>query len=133
MRNIGGSIGIATSKTLLFRREQFHTNLPGAHVNPLSLQTQTYLHGLQTTLIGRGSDPVTAMHQSYGIGMLQRQAAVGSFVDTFAAMAAVFLLGLPLLFLMKKPGHHSAPPRCIKATRNPLDRAQFYFFSGSIT
>jgi hypothetical protein len=63
---------------------------------------------------------------------LQRQAAVGSFVDTFAAITAVFQLVLPLLVLMKSPST-TAPLRCIKATRNPLDRAQSYFFSGSIT
>jgi hypothetical protein len=29
-----------------------------------------------------------------------------SFVDTFRAMAVVFLLMLPLVLIMKKPRHH---------------------------
>jgi hypothetical protein len=31
-----------------------------------------------------------------------------SFVDTFRAMAIVFLLVLPFLFIMKRPTHHKA-------------------------
>ncbi len=38
MRNIGGSIGIACGTTYLFRRQQFHTNLLGAHVNSFNPQ-----------------------------------------------------------------------------------------------
>jgi predicted ABC-type exoprotein transport system permease subunit len=35
--------------------------------------------------------------------MVQRQASMLSFVDTFLAMAVVFLLVLPLLFAMRRP------------------------------
>jgi predicted ABC-type exoprotein transport system permease subunit len=35
--------------------------------------------------------------------MVERQASMLSFVDTFRAMAVVFLLMLPLLFIMKRP------------------------------
>ena len=42
--------------------------------------------------------------------MVQRQAAMVAFVDTFRAMAVVFLLVLPLLLVMKRPKHH-APRR----------------------
>jgi hypothetical protein len=31
-----------------------------------------------------------------------------AFVDTFCAMAIVFLLVLPFLFIMKRPKHHRA-------------------------
>jgi len=37
---------------------------------------------------------------------VQRQASLLSFVDTFAAMAVVFLLVLPLLLAMRKPKHY---------------------------
>jgi hypothetical protein len=42
-------------------------------------------------------------------GLVQRQAAMGSFVDTFRAMAVVFLLVIPMLFLMKRPTHRAGP------------------------
>jgi MFS transporter, DHA2 family, multidrug resistance protein len=108
MRNVGGSVGIASATTYLFRREQFHTNVLGAHVNAFSPRAQMYVNGLQSTMMVRGLDSQTALHRAYGAlwGMVQRQAAMISFVDTFRAMAIVFLLVLPLLFVMRKPRHH---------------------------
>ena len=107
MRNIGGSIGIASATTYLFRRQQFHTNVLGAHVNPFNPQTQTLLNGLQSTLMSRGADSHAAAQQDYGAvwGMVLRQASMISFVDTFRAMGLVFLLVLPLLFVMRRPKH----------------------------
>ena len=40
MRNLGGSMGIASATTFLFRRQQFHTHLLGAHVTALNPQTR---------------------------------------------------------------------------------------------
>jgi DHA2 family multidrug resistance protein len=110
MRNLGGSLGIASATTFLFRRQQFHTNLLGARVTAFNPQTQVVATGLQAAMIAHGADPVTAARQSYGAiwGMVQKQAAMVSFVDTFAAMSVVFLLMLPLLAVMKKPRHHRA-------------------------
>ena len=108
MRNIGGSVGIATATSYLFRRQQLHIHLLAEHVNPYSSQARTMASSLQYAMMAHGADPVTAQRQSYGAiwGMVARQAAMASFVDTFLAMAIVFLLVLPLLFLMKKPHHH---------------------------
>jgi MFS transporter, DHA2 family, multidrug resistance protein len=109
MRNLGGSIGIASGTTFLFRRQQFHTQLIGEHINPYRPQVQAMAKGLQGKMMAHGADPVTAMHQSYGAmwGMVQQQAAMVAFVDTFRALAVVFLLVLPLLLLMKRPKHSS--------------------------
>jgi len=108
MRNLGGSLGIASATTFLFRREQFHTTMLGARVTALNPQTQVLARSLQTAIVAHGADPVTATRQSYGViwGMVQRQAAMISFVDTFFAMAVVFLLVLPLLPVMKRPRYH---------------------------
>ncbi len=110
MRNLGGSFGIAAATTYLFRREQFHTHVLGGHVNAYNPQAQVYLHGLQANMMAHGADAATAQHQAYGAvwGMVLRQASMISFVDTFGAMAVVFLLVLPLLFIMRRPKHHSA-------------------------
>ncbi len=111
MRNLGGSMGIATATTYLFRRQQFHTNLLGAHVNSLNPLATEMVRGIQAGLITRGADPVMAVRQSYGAvwGMVQQQAAMLSFVDTFATLAIVFLLVLPLLLLMKRPRYQGGP------------------------
>jgi DHA2 family multidrug resistance protein len=109
MRNMGGSIGIASATTFLFRRQQVHTMLLGANVDPYRPQVQTLSKAIQGNMMAHGADPVTAAHQSYATiwGMVQRQSSMQAFVDTFRAMAVVFLLVLPLLFLMKRPSHHS--------------------------
>ncbi len=109
MRNIGGSVGIASGTTYLFRRQQFHTQLIGANINPFRPQVQVMTKGLQSAMMAHGADPALAAQQSYVAvwGMVQRQASMVAFVDTFRAMAVVFLLVLPLLLVMKRPKHHS--------------------------
>jgi MFS transporter, DHA2 family, multidrug resistance protein len=111
MRNLGGSFGIASATTFLFRRQQFHTSLLGANVSALNPQTRRTLQGIQQAMMVRGADPHLAARRAYGAvwGMVARQAAMISFVDTFLAMAVVFLMVLPLLLIMKKPRHHRGP------------------------
>src|SRR5205807_9756305 len=110
MRNLGGGLGIAAATTFLFRRSQLHTHMLGEHISSMNLSTQTYLKSVQGVLMARGSDPATAASQSYAAawGMVQRQASMLAFVDTFRAMAVVFLLVLPFLLIMRRPSHHRA-------------------------
>ena len=123
MRNIGGSMGIASATTFLFRRQQLHTHLLAADVNPYNPQTQVFLKGVESAMIAHGSDPHTAVSQSYGAiwGMVERQASMLAFVDTFLAMAVVFLLMLPLLFIMKRP--RTSPRRRGDALKHEPSRA----------
>jgi hypothetical protein len=62
-------------------------------------------------MVTHGADPYTALHRAYGMiwGMVERQASMAAFVDTFRAMSLVFLLMLPLLFIMKRPKGHGGP------------------------
>ena len=96
---------------MLFRSQQLHTHLIGAAVTPYNPQTQVYLKGLQSTMVAHGADPTAAMRGAYGMvwGMVQRQASMAAFVDTFRAMSLVFLVMLPLLFLMKRPKGPGGP------------------------
>jgi DHA2 family multidrug resistance protein len=111
MRNLGGSFGIASATTYLFRRQQFHTNMLGAHITATSPQTRQLVQGLQRSMMAHGAGPQLAQRRAYGAiwGMVQQQASMISFVDTFLAMAVVFLLVLPLLLVMKRPKHHGGP------------------------
>jgi DHA2 family multidrug resistance protein len=106
MRNIGGSLGIAGATTLLVRREQLHTNLLGAHVDPYSPQAQSMLEGLRSMFMARGADLVTATERARAamFGMVQRQAAMLSFTDVFRLLALLFLAMVPLVLLMRSPG-----------------------------
>src|SRR5580692_11318254 len=58
MRNLGGSVGIASVTTYLFRRQQFHTQLLGVNVTSLSPQTRSLSNSLQSSMMAHGSDPV---------------------------------------------------------------------------
>jgi len=109
MRNLGGSFGIASATTYLFRRQQYNTQLLGAHVTALNPRVRAMARGIQTSMIARGSDPTAALRRAYGAiwGIVQRQAAVVSFVDTFLVLSVVFLLMLPLLLVMKKPRYQT--------------------------
>jgi DHA2 family multidrug resistance protein len=110
MRNLGGGIGIATTGTLLARRQQEYTNIMGAHVTPFSPAAQGALEAARRGFIAAGADPVTATHRAYAavFGMVQRQAAMVSFVDLFRLLGGIFLLLLPLVLLMRRPRGRAA-------------------------
>ena len=105
MRNLGGSIGIAITGTLLFRNQQGHTALMGSHINVYDLAAQDAFARARAGFIASGSDPVTASRRAYAalFGMVQRQASMVAFIEVFRLLALIFLLLLPLLFLMKRP------------------------------
>jgi MFS transporter, DHA2 family, multidrug resistance protein len=114
VRNLGGSMGIATAGTLLFRGGQTHTALLGANVDAYSPAAQAALAGARARFLAGGSDPSTATLRSYAavFGMVQRQATMLSFVEVFSLLGTVFVLLMPLVLLMKRPhnvGHPAAP------------------------
>ena len=105
MRNVGGSVGIASVTTILARRSQMHINLLGSHVTPYDPQTQVMIDRLRQTFMARGSDLVAATRQAYAVvfGMVERQASMLSFTQTFALLGVIFLAVIPLVFILKRP------------------------------
>jgi MFS transporter, DHA2 family, multidrug resistance protein len=105
LRNLGGSFGIAVSTTLISRHQQVYTDILGSHITPYSHRSYAALRGLQSSLESRGSDPVTAARQSYVMlfGMVERHAAILSFLDVFRLLGVIFVHALPFVLLMKKP------------------------------
>jgi len=105
MRNIGGSMGIATATTLLTRHQQAHINVLGSHVDLYDPKVRSMLEGLRATFVARGADAATAAARANAalFGMLQRQAMMLSFTDVFRLLALLFLALLPLILLMKSP------------------------------
>jgi DHA2 family multidrug resistance protein len=104
-RNLGASVGIATTTTLLARRQQVHLNALVAHVNPYDRQPAFVLQGIRGALVGKGADIFTATRQSLGVvyGMVQRQAAILTFIEIFSFLGAMFLATIPLIWLMRRP------------------------------
>jgi MFS transporter, DHA2 family, multidrug resistance protein len=108
VRNLGGSIGISAVATMQVRREQTHIGVLGVHVNALSLGSQTTMQQLKGYFIAAGADPVSAAHRAYVAmwDMVLQQAAILSYNDVFRLLGVMFLLMLPMIFLMKKPKGH---------------------------
>jgi DHA2 family multidrug resistance protein len=105
MRNLGGSIGIATTGTILARKQQEYFNIFGAHVSPYSEASRNALESARQGFLASGSDPSTAAARAYAAmsGIVQQQAAMVSFVHLFRMLGIIFLLLLPLILLMRRP------------------------------
>ncbi|MFN7973411.1 MAG: DHA2 family efflux MFS transporter permease subunit [Acidobacteriota bacterium] len=111
MRNIGGSMGIATTTTLLARRQQSLTSTLGAHISLYDPATRATLDSLRAGFVARGADVATAWHKAEAAlwGTLERQATMLSFVQIFRLLGLVFLVMLPLVLLLENPKHAPAP------------------------
>jgi DHA2 family multidrug resistance protein len=105
MRNIGGSVGIAVTGTLLARHQQATTSLLGSNVTEFSPASQSMFNQMRGAFMAAGADTVTATNRAYAamFGMVQRQASIVSFVTLFQWLGIVFLVLLPLILLMKRP------------------------------
>lgn len=105
MRNIGASIGIAMVITLVARNSQVHTNVLGGHVTNLDPAARATFEAMKNGFIAQGVDPSTASRQAYAglFGMVQRHAAMLSYLDTFFLLSVMFISVLPLVLMMKRP------------------------------
>jgi DHA2 family multidrug resistance protein len=98
--------------TWLARRSQFHQSVLVAHVTPYSPQARQFLTQAREFLLHSGSDWNTASRRAPTLlyGMIQRQAALLSFIEVFRIMGFLFLATVPLVLLMRKPAHRDAAP-----------------------
>src|SRR6266542_6909528 len=73
MRNIGGSVGIATTGTMLARNNQSTTSLLGANVTPYDPASQTMFMQMKGAFMAAGADGVTATNRAYAamFGLVQ--------------------------------------------------------------
>jgi MFS transporter, DHA2 family, multidrug resistance protein len=105
MRNLGGSFGIATATTLLSRRAQFHQSRLVEYLTPLSQPFVDWQHRLGQLMPDLGANwhywqapqAMGALYQE-----VQRQAQMLAFCDDYFFFTVVFLLLLPLVFLMRR-------------------------------
>jgi DHA2 family multidrug resistance protein len=104
MRNIGGSIGIATVTTFLVRGSQVHQSYLVANVTAKNPAMTGLLQGLQAQLCTRGFDAYTAHQKALGMlyGLLQQQASLLSYADNFRLLGLLSLLCIPLALLFRR-------------------------------
>ncbi|MGE5246183.1 MAG: DHA2 family efflux MFS transporter permease subunit [Betaproteobacteria bacterium] len=111
MRNIGGSVGIATTGTMLARHQQSVTAVLGANVTPYDARSQSMFYQLRAAFIAAGADTATATSRAHAaiFGMVQKQAAMVSFVGLFWLLGMMFVVMVPLVLIMRRPRTHGRP------------------------
>jgi DHA2 family multidrug resistance protein len=111
MRNLGGSVGIAVTGTLLTRHRQVAGAVLGEHVTASDPLSQAMLQQAIASFMAAGADVVTATQRAYLVmqSMIMRQAAMVSFLGIFRLLGVIFLVMLPLVLLMKRPTGRRGP------------------------
>ncbi|HJQ66701.1 MAG TPA: DHA2 family efflux MFS transporter permease subunit [Gemmatimonadales bacterium] len=104
MRQLGGSVGIALSATLVTRFATIHRADLMASITPYAAATQERLALLERGLQAQGVPPNLIETKAVTIlnGMVTKQALMLSFEQLFLLFGAAFILALPLLLLMHK-------------------------------
>ncbi|HKF47161.1 MAG TPA: MFS transporter, partial [Terracidiphilus sp.] len=100
IRNIGGSVGIASVTALLIRRGQVHQNYIAASVTPTA---GGLAHGLEAYFRSSGADAVSAHQMALGAlyQNLEQQASLLAYVDNFRLLAYLSLVCVPIVLLFQ--------------------------------
>jgi DHA2 family multidrug resistance protein len=110
-RQLGGSFGIAILASILDRRTDVHRSELARHLGPFDPATQLGLDHLSQHLMGKGLDAQGAAFAARAIldRMLTAQATMEAFYDAFYFIAIVFVLMIPLGFLVARhaPGKYA--------------------------
>ncbi|HEY3706647.1 MAG TPA: DHA2 family efflux MFS transporter permease subunit [Terracidiphilus sp.] len=104
VRNIGGSVGIATATALLVRRGQVHQNYLAGNVGVTDPAANAAAAGLASTLHAAGADSVTAHQMALGAlyRSLQQQASLMAYVDGFRLLGYLALLCIPFILFFQR-------------------------------
>ncbi len=105
MRNIGGSIGIATVTTVLERRSQIHQNFLASQVTAEGQsKLAAAVQGFATWLHTAGFDAVTAHHKALGeiYALVRQQATLLAYSDVFRLMGYMAVVCMPIALLFQQ-------------------------------
>jgi len=111
MRNLGGAVGIAMLQTFLTKREQYHSNVLMPSVSLFEQATRARIDQLTQYFINHGvTERADAAHRAFVAigGIVQKQAFILAFSDTFYLMGVALLLALMAALFLKKAGHLDA-------------------------
>jgi len=111
LRNLGGSIGVAFSATMFARRPQVHQSRMVEHLTTMDEGLRAAVAKGQALLPSRGVPEAMAGNTTLGriYGQLVRQATMMGFNDAFYILSVMMACVLPLLFLLRRPAHQTAP------------------------
>lgn len=104
MRQLGGSVGIAISATLVQRFQAIHRADLIANITQYSAATQARLSGIMARLASQGTPSGLLQAKALRIidGQVTAQALMLSFDQLFLLFGASFVVSLPLLLLMHR-------------------------------
>jgi DHA2 family multidrug resistance protein len=108
LRNLGGSVGIAVTTTVLGRRAQFHQARLVEHLSPLDPGYVHYHDRIASFLGAQGLPPAGADGLLYR--ELVRQSMTLAFTDAFFMMCMLILSVLPLVFFMQRAAPAAGGP-----------------------
>jgi len=102
-RNIGGSMGVALSQTVLAQRQQFHQSRLIEHTAPSDVGYQQTVDAMTRYFQARGSNASDAAAQAIAwIGQtLQHQIDLLAYIDVFWALAMLGLSMIPVALSVK--------------------------------
>lgn len=108
LRNLGGSVGIAFTTTILSRRSQLHQTRLVENLTPYDPAYGAAHDGVSSYLHSQGLPPAGADSLLYR--ELVRQSTTLAFTDAFLVICVLILCVLPLVFLMQRAAPESAGP-----------------------
>jgi DHA2 family multidrug resistance protein len=100
LRNLGGSVGIAFTTTMLSRRAQFHQTRLVEHLSPFDPSYQIARDRIGEMLTQKGMPAGSSDGLLYR--ELIRQSTTLAFTDAFLIICLLILCMLPLVLLMKR-------------------------------
>ena len=107
-RNLGGSFGISVAQTLIARRSQAHQARLVEALSPGADGYRVWMHDLTTGFAAQGAGAARAATARM-YGLVQRQAQVLGYIDTFWVLALGTAAVMPLILLMKKTDPGAGP------------------------
>jgi DHA2 family multidrug resistance protein len=111
-RQMGGSIGVALLATMLEKREVFHYDRLVENISLYNPVAQRFLSQMESGMIGRGYDSVTAQKMAIAIAdhYTRLHAMMLSFEDVYILVAWMFIFSIPLVLFLGR-GAASGRPR----------------------
>jgi MFS transporter, DHA2 family, multidrug resistance protein len=102
-RNLGGSMGVALSQTMLAQRQQFHQSRLVEHMAPSDVGYQQTIDAMTRFFQAQGSNASDAASQAVAwVGQtLQRQIDLLAYIDVFWLLMVVGAIMIPVALILK--------------------------------
>ncbi|HEU4632210.1 MAG TPA: DHA2 family efflux MFS transporter permease subunit [Gemmatimonadaceae bacterium] len=106
VRQVMGSVGIAVSATTLSASTMRYRAILSEDAGASAVGRQ-WLAGATAEMMRKGADAFTAKARALRLldGLIGRQAAVLAYNHVFALVATLFVIGFPLVFLLRRGAH----------------------------